>query len=1255
METTSVLSLADSDPHHGSGAVATTNAAARQKWTGNDLSLRPVQPVDILFRNLTLSVDITPISWHAIARKIPWQSEDDGNRRKTILDDVSAEIPHSSLTAIMGSSGSGKDVLLSTLTVRETLQYAADLRLPSPLSREERIRIVDEVILELGMKEAANTRIGNSEHKGCSGGEKRRVSIGIQLLANPSILYLDEPTTGLDATSAFQIVRTLKNLAQKGRTIIFTVHQPRSEIWSQFDNLILLSRGAALYSGPASEAVAHFERQGFPMPAFVNPAEHLIDLAAIDNRSPELEVSSVKRVDSLRDVWLHMTAKNPSQATPPKSAQISSSTSATTFAAPLIHQTRVLTVRTFVVTCRDPMGVVASLVEAVAMAILNGWIFYQLDGSLAGIRSRQGSLYIASALQGYLILLYETYRLTVDIQVFDRERNEGVVGIIAFLASRRVSRFILEDLPVPLIFSVIFYFMAGFRADPGQFFIFFGITIVGHYIAVTLAMLCVAVSRDFAVASLVANLSYTVQSLACGFFVQTTTIPVYVRWLKWVAYVWYAFGALCTNEFGGQFYSCPYPGGESDPVCKEYTGAFILESLSIPDDWIVRPVCVCLAFAVAFYAGAGLLLKYWRIDPHSSRAHRSDEEAPASERVTLTRSQQSIRPLDIELQGYSMDVQKTSWNLRSRKVVSILKSIDTKFEAGKLNVILGTSGGGKTSLLSAMAMRLHDTYTTKYLVSGRMLLNGIIPSESAIHSICSYVTQDDDALLPSLTVRETLQFAAVLRLPRWMTRAEKRRRADDVILQLGLKDCANTMIGSDTIRGISGGEKRRVSIAIQILTQPRVLFLDEPTSGLDAFTATSIIDVLRGLADEGRTLIVTLHQSRSDLYQRFDNILLLARGGYQVYSGPGNLMLQHFSSLGFECPRTTNPADFALDAITVDLQDPSEETATREKVQTLVAGWSKKQTPSTSEPHHRQSTPAELGGFKKSSAPLHIAYPLLLRRGLVNLRRQPDLVVARFMQVIGLGICLALFFAPLKNDYYSVQTRFGLVAEVTALYFVGMLQNVAVYPTDRDVFYREHEDNAYGVEAFFLQYTSLELPFEVITSLVFAVLLALAAGLPRTPQLFFIMAANCFCIVNCGESIGIIFNTFVRHTGFAVSFMSVWLSTATILAGILSLDVPRVLEAFNYLSPLKYSVANLAPYSLRAETFTCTEAQRLPNGRCPIETGVQALELYNLNGNAPLNLAALGIATVVYRIVAYLVLKAKKTRWSPLRTKKAST
>jgi hypothetical protein len=172
----------------------------------------------------------------------------------------------------------------------------------------------------------------------------------------------------------------------------------------------------------------------------------------------------------------------------------------------------------------------------------------------------------------------------------------------------------------------------------------------------------------------------------------------------------------------------------------------------------------------------------------------------------------------------------------------------------------------------------------------------------------------------------------------------------------------------------------------------------------------------------------------------------------------------------------------------------------------------------------------------------------------------------------------------------------------------------------------------------------LELPFEVFTSLVFAVLGDLAVGMPRTAQVFFIMAYCVFCIVNCGESLGIIFNTLFDHAGFAINVTSIFLSLAQIMAGSMSINMPAVLRALNYLSPLRYALAVLAQYAFRGIRFTCNVAQRLPNGNCPQTTGEEVLRLYKLDTGVKLNLMALGIATIVYRLVAYAVLKTEKSR-----------
>ncbi|KAL8907211.1 MAG: hypothetical protein Q9171_005944 [Xanthocarpia ochracea] len=1258
----------------------------------NDLSFRAVEAVKVDVRNLSADIDVSRGGIARFFASFKRGKDASIKNYKRILHNINADMPSGSLTAILGGSGSGKttmlhalshriggsrlqitgnilynasdrissirsayvmqhDVLVPTLTVRETLIYAAELRLPPPTTADERCRVVEDVILELGLKECANTRIGNNVHKGCSGGEKRRTSLGVHMLANPSVLFLDEVTTGLDAASAFQLIKTLKLLANKGRTIIVTIHQPRSEIWGLFDRLVLLSGGTSVYSGPVENSVPYFESLGFALPPFVNPAEFLVDLAALDIRSPDLEKDSSTRVEMLKLAWRISTAnrtlwnadeKSDAEFAPAKSKKARKHAS-------LARQVKVLTARTFKITYRDPMGMVGSLLEAFSMAILTGWIFLNLDGSLAGIRSREGALYTAAALQGYLILIFETYRLTIDIELFDREYAEGVISVPSFLISRRLARVIVEDLPVPLIYSVIFYFMVGFDAHAGQFFVFFAVNLLMHYIAVTLSMVCVSVVRNFAGASLIANMAYTLQSLGCGYFVQSNQIPVWMRWLKWTAYVFYGFGALTANEFvghtsnpAGRIYDCPSPGVAFDAGCEEYTGAYVMRSLGFPPDWIARPIFVLLAFTVAFYLGAAVILKYKKVGIGISRARQTELDTSVGKEELAAHSLDGRRTIKVTLHDYSLDIQKRNWRMRRPEKKTILKPVNTAFAPGLLNVIMGPSGSGKTSLLNLMADRLQNSLSTIYETKGEMKFNNAVPSSEVIRSICSYVCQDDDALFPCLTVRENLQFAAALRLPTHLSKTQKRQRAESVLLKLGLRDCADTLVGDNSVKGISGGEKRRVTIAIQILTDPQILLLDEPTSGLDAFTASSIMTVLRGLAEEGRTLILTIHQARSDLFSHFGSLLLLARGGSPVFAGKGADMLPYFESLGFRCPTTTNPADFALDLITVNLQQASKETATREKVRSLILNWDTSNPPII-QTTSQISTPAELGALARSSTPFTTAFPILICRSFINFRRSPPALIARTTQVLGFAIILTLFFAPLQSNTYSIQTRLGFIQEFAALYFVGMLQNVAVYPTEKAVFYREHDDNAYSVASFLLTYTVLEIPFEIVTSLFFALLTVIAAGLPRTVSLFFIVAFNCFAVVSCGESVGIMFNTLFAHTGFAVNVTSVILSLATIMGGIMSLDIPAFLQAWNHLSPIKWSLGNLGPYTLHGLQFTCPDGEEQCGG---LRTGEEVLSLYNLDTDPGKNLAALGACVVIYRVVAWGVLELKRKRSS---------
>jgi ATP-binding cassette subfamily G (WHITE) protein 2 len=240
----------------------------------------------------------------------------------------------------------------------------------------------------------------------------------------------------------------------------------------------------------------------------------------------------------------------------------------------------------------------------------------------------------------------------------------------------------------------------------------------------------------------------------------------------------------------------------------------------------------------------------------------------------------------------------------------LLNAVSGSIDSGYC-AIMGPSGSGKTTLLNTLACRLdHDTSSI-----GELRLNGMLYSNKELKAIGGYVMQDD-VLNAALTVQETLDFTAELRLPSSFKKQQRDAEVDRVLGQMGLEHCRKTIIGSPILKGISGGERKRVCIAMELLTSPHLLFLDEPTSGLDSVSALSICQILQVMGASGEcTIVCTIHQPAARIFNLFHNLLLLKKGQI-VYQGPANKVLDHFAKLGFECPMHENPADHIMTVIT---------------------------------------------------------------------------------------------------------------------------------------------------------------------------------------------------------------------------------------------------------------------------------------------------------------------------------------------------
>lgn len=402
---------------------------------------------------------------------------------------------------------------------------------------------------------------------------------------------------------------------------------------------------------------------------------------------------------------------------------------------------------------------------------------------------------------------------------------------------------------------------------------------------------------------------------------------------------------------------------------------------------------------------------------------------------------------------------------------------------GRLTAILGASGAGKTTFLDILARRKN---TGK--INGEVLINGD-PCVRSFKRLVGYVTQDD-VFLGTLTVREYLLYIAKLRLPGNMNDVQKANRVDECLYELGIFHVANSRIGTDTTRGISGGERKRLAIAVELVVNPSILLLDEPTSGLDSHSASSLVQTLEALAHgkNKRTIIMSIHQPRSDIYHMLDYLMVFA-AGHVVYFGETHLAVSHFASLGYECQPNFNPADFIIDTVSLPefLSSLSTMAAQTPKQFEKLNGSPAHNGHGNGYTNGHVSGPKPHENIDEYAVSFFTQYRLLCHRTFLNSLRNPFLLRIQYTVFVVVGLLLGYLYWHISDDlrHGGMQNRMGSLFFLCTLLSFASITSIDLFFSERLLFLRERANGCYRTSAYFLaKATSDLIPMRLIPPLI---------------------------------------------------------------------------------------------------------------------------------------------------------------------------
>jgi len=587
----------------------------------------------------------------------------------------------------------------------------------------------------------------------------------------------------------------------------------------------------------------------------------------------------------------------------------------------------------------------------------------------------------------------------------------------------------------------------------------------------------------------------------------------------------------------------------------------------------------------------------------------------------------------------------------------ILKNVSGIVRPGELLAIMGASGAGKSTLLNTLLFRnLGDLQ-----VSGKRIANNSIVTPNSLTALSGYV-QQVDLFFGTLTVQEHLKFQAMVRMDKEIPMAKRMERVDEVIKVLGLTKAKDTVIGiPGRIKGISGGEMKRLSFASEVLTNPPILFCDEPTSGLDSFMAASVMDMMMDLAKQGRTVICTIHQPSSQIFAKFDRLLLLAEGR-TAYLGDASQAATFFQSVGKPCPSNYNPADHFVEVLAIQ---PGKEEECKKEVDMICTSFddSKDGMDLLAELKQEESTVTDSNQNKSDNRSPYKAswgaqFKALTWRNFLAMIKEPLLVKVRIIQAIVIAIILGVIYLGQDLDQDGIQNANGaLFVVITNMSFANIFAVVNVFCNELPIFLREHFNGMYRVDTYYLTRQLVDMPLFILEPTIFLAVLYFMVGLNPAVDRFFMAVLIVLLVVQVVVSLGYFMSCSAPNVEIALAISPVIIIPFMLFGGFyLNTGDVGWLVWLKYLSWFQYGFSALMINQWDGvENISCNIPNLVNNstemaGGAPgpiscITTGEQVLQTLSFEKeDFAFDLIMLVVLSLALRILAFisLYLKARK-------------